>query len=182
MSRNRQDEFKDSTKLAVARQAGNRCSYPRCPVPTSGPSDDGATWVTLGEAAHIREGQVDHLKQLIPACIRSGDVDLLLASVDSAAVALPNSFSGFSACEFIEASTPIPGQSNLYSTTSMDASELRSELLRRCYADSPKIRNVSVRFLRDIDEHRQAHGAPLSEPRHPRLGSSLSWPILEKEI
>lgn len=140
------------------------------------------TEVKAAVKARLKVGQVDHLKQLIPACIRSGDVDLLLASVDSAAAAPANPFSGFSAREFIEASTPIPGQSNLYSTTSIDASELRSELLRRCYADCPKIRNVSVRFLRDIDEHRQAHGAPLSEPRHPRLGSGLSWPILEKEI
>ena len=140
------------------------------------------TEVKAAIIGRLSEEQRDHLKQLIPACIQSGDSDLLLASVDSAVAATPNSFSGFSAREFIEANTPIPGQSNLFSTSSTDASELRSALLRRCYADSPEIRDVSVQFLRDIDEHRCDYGAPLSEPRHPGLGSGFSWPILDKEI
>ncbi len=47
------DDFPEHVKRAAASRAGHRCSNPSCRAPTSGPQDDAAKAVSLGEAAHI---------------------------------------------------------------------------------------------------------------------------------
>jgi hypothetical protein len=48
------DNFSAATKLALAKRAGFRCSFPGCNAITIGPSDEGlAATASTGEAAHI---------------------------------------------------------------------------------------------------------------------------------
>jgi hypothetical protein len=48
------DEFSATTKSALAKRAGFRCSYPACQAVTIGPSDEGnEATANTGEAAHI---------------------------------------------------------------------------------------------------------------------------------
>ena len=47
------DDFNRSTKDLLAKQAGNRCTHPRCGKPTSGADKSGAGAINIGVAAHI---------------------------------------------------------------------------------------------------------------------------------
>jgi hypothetical protein len=47
-------DFSEYTKQTLAKRAGQVCSNPDCPRPTSGPHSDENKAVNLGEAAHIR--------------------------------------------------------------------------------------------------------------------------------
>ncbi|WP_056176655.1 HNH endonuclease [Lysobacter sp. Root604] len=48
-----EDRFKQSVIVTLAKRAANRCSNPDCKAITSGPTDDPAGSVNVGEAAHI---------------------------------------------------------------------------------------------------------------------------------
>lgn len=48
-----EDRFKQAVIVTLAKRAANRCSNPDCGAITSGPSDDRAGSVNVGEAAHI---------------------------------------------------------------------------------------------------------------------------------
>ncbi len=48
------DDFSNATKIALAKRAGYRCSYPECKATTVGPSDESSQATSsTGEAAHI---------------------------------------------------------------------------------------------------------------------------------
>ena len=47
------DEFSAAVKQKVAARAGYRCSNPACRQPTSGPQEDPAKAINVGEASHI---------------------------------------------------------------------------------------------------------------------------------
>lgn len=48
------DEFLMTTKRALCDRAGNKCSFPTCSAPTSGPSDESDSSVdSTGMACHI---------------------------------------------------------------------------------------------------------------------------------
>lgn len=48
------DEFLESTKRVLCNRAGNKCSFPTCDAPTSGPSDESSGSVdSTGMACHI---------------------------------------------------------------------------------------------------------------------------------
>lgn len=48
------DNFTNATKIALAKRAGYRCSYPGCEATTVGPSDESSeATANTGEAAHI---------------------------------------------------------------------------------------------------------------------------------
>lgn len=47
------DEFSAGTKRLLEKQSGNHCSNPSCRRVTSAASSDGATVISIGEAAHI---------------------------------------------------------------------------------------------------------------------------------
>ena len=51
-SKNR-DEFRERTRLHIAKRAGWMCSYPSCRRPTIGATSDGSDVVDVGVAAHI---------------------------------------------------------------------------------------------------------------------------------
>lgn len=53
MARNNRDDFTDTTKLKLAKQAGWLCSDPSCRRPTIGSTSDGKNEINLGTAAHI---------------------------------------------------------------------------------------------------------------------------------
>ena len=53
MSTSRRDNFKDSTKLQIAKRAGWLCSCPWCRCPTVGSNSEGDDEINIGVAAHI---------------------------------------------------------------------------------------------------------------------------------
>lgn len=53
MSDDNRDDFPPRVKDLVAKRAGNHCSFPECPHPTSGPNPDPNRAMNTGVAAHI---------------------------------------------------------------------------------------------------------------------------------
>lgn len=53
MATKSEDRFKQAVVVTLARRAANRCANPDCGAITSGPSEDPAASVNVGEAAHI---------------------------------------------------------------------------------------------------------------------------------
>jgi hypothetical protein len=48
-----EDRFKQTVIVTLAKRAGNRCSNPDCSALTSGPADNPAASINVGQAAHI---------------------------------------------------------------------------------------------------------------------------------
>ena len=53
MSTSRRDNFRDQTRLQIAKQAGWHCSYPGCRWLTVGSNSEGDGEISIGVAAHI---------------------------------------------------------------------------------------------------------------------------------
>lgn len=66
---------------------------------------------------------------------------------------------------------PIEGWKNAYNIVPIAVPELRQKLLAMGT-------DVAIRCLNTIDRIRDEYGMPLSESRHPDLGSGKSWPIM----
>lgn len=47
------DDFNQSTKELLAKQAGHRCAHPHCGKPTAGANEDQTHFISIGVAAHI---------------------------------------------------------------------------------------------------------------------------------
>lgn len=71
---------------------------------------------------------------------------------------------------------PVEGSQGTYNVAPMPAVELRQRLLAMTTDGGPT--DAAARCLRHIDQLRDDHGMPDSEPRHPDLASGKPWPIL----
>jgi hypothetical protein len=65
----------------------------------------------------------------------------------------------------------------MYNVVPVPAAELRRNLLAMTTDGSPT--DAAARCLSTIDEIRDEHGGPVSEPRHPDLEAGKPWPIFE---
>jgi len=71
---------------------------------------------------------------------------------------------------------PVEGSQGAYNVAPLPAVELRQRLLAMTTDGGPT--DAAARCLRHIDQLRDEHGMPDSEPRHPDLASGRPWPIL----
>lgn len=71
---------------------------------------------------------------------------------------------------------PVEGARGAYNVAPIPAVELRQRLLAMTTDGGPS--DAAARCLRRIDELRDEHRIPDSEPRHPDLASGRPWPIL----
>lgn len=75
----------------------------------------------------------------------------------------------------VTAHLPVEGLRGAYNVAPIPAIELRQKLLAMTTDGGST--DVAARCLRHIDELRDEHGMPDSEPRHPDLTSGRPWPI-----
>jgi hypothetical protein len=73
---------------------------------------------------------------------------------------------------------PAEGWKGVYNVVPVAAPKLRKTLL--AMTTDGGAMDVAARYLSAIDEIRDEHSAPLTEPRHPDLASGKPWPILRR--
>lgn len=73
------------------------------------------------------------------------------------------------------AHVPVENWNGAYNIVPAPVNELRQKLLAQTIDGGPS--DAAAQCLYLIDEIRDEHGAPLSEPRHPDFASGKSWPI-----
>lgn len=71
---------------------------------------------------------------------------------------------------------PVENWGGAYNVVPVPAIEVRQKLLAMTTDGGPT--DAAARWLNVIDAIRDEHGKPVSEPRHPDLGSGKPWPIL----
>jgi hypothetical protein len=123
---------------------------------------DGATTPGLELLAHAvaESPDVDGLVLLIKLEIRHQRSFLSWRTIDS----------------LVTEHIPVEGWQAAYNVAPIPAIELRQKLLAMTTNGGPT--DAAARCLRHIDELRDEHGIPDSEPRHPDLASSRPWPML----
>jgi hypothetical protein len=71
---------------------------------------------------------------------------------------------------------PTENWQGAYDIVAIPAIKLRQKLL--AMTASGGANGPAARYLNYIDQLRDRHGAPETEPRHPDLASGLPWPII----
>ena len=72
----------------------------------------------------------------------------------------------------------VAGSTGTYSLYSVDATALRARLFELARDDN----RVAEKCLDHIDELRDQHGRPETEPRHPDLASGAPWPMVASGV
>ena len=111
--------------------------------------------------------EVDALK-LLSVAVTTSDADIgkaLAQSLENAAV-LRN---------------PVEGSSNTYELEAAPLTEFRRRVFALATDGGPNSA-VAIKCLQAIDNLRDRHGKPISEPHHPDLANGNPWPIAAHEI
>ena len=93
---------------------------------------------------------------------------------------LKRAFVGWKTVELVVTEdVPAEGWTGAYNIVPVPAGALRQKLFALTTDGGPK--DAAARWLRQVDEHRDEHGMPEAEPRHPDLASGKPWPIMQPD-
>lgn len=93
---------------------------------------------------------------------------------------LKRAFVGWKTVELVVTEhVPAEGWAGAYNIVPVPAGALRQKLFALTTDGGPT--DAAARWLRQVDEHRDEHGMPEAEPRHPDLASGKPWPIMQPD-